>query len=139
LATIDCTLTTPERKVFEGAVRSVVVPAEDGELGILPRHAPLVASLGTGVLRLEPASEPGAKRTYFVDGGFVQVLGDQVTVLAQVAVLASEIDRAREEAAVDEIRAAKPGLAAPIEEKDAHARALRAAKIRLQSAGRTSR
>ena len=69
MANLECVLTSPEELVFEGKVRSVVVPATDGEMGILPRHAPLIGALSYGELRIE--KEDGQKAHYFVqDGGF---------------------------------------------------------------------
>ena len=134
MATFDCTLTTPEDKVFEGAVQAIVVPAEDGELGILPGHASMVASLGLGELRL--VVDGGAKQSYFVEGGFVQVLGGQVTVLAASAEGSDGIDRQAEEAKLSELKSQRPGIASSFEEKDEHARAIEATKVRLKVAQR---
>jgi F-type H+-transporting ATPase subunit epsilon len=74
---------SPERMLFDGTVSSVVAPAYDGEIGILPRHAPLVTLLGRGVLRLEGA-ESGARR-FEVEGGFLQVADDVVRVVTESA------------------------------------------------------
>ena len=81
MADLRCVLTSPEELLFEGKVRSVVVPALDGELAVLPRHAPLVGALSYGELRLE--LEDGRRARYFVHGGgFVEVLNNEVSVLA---------------------------------------------------------
>lgn len=73
---------SPERTVFDGPADMVVVPAWDGELGILHGHAPLLALLGKGSLRVTD----GAKETRFqVEGGFLQVADDVVTVLSEHA------------------------------------------------------
>lgn len=69
---------SPERIVFEGDVDSVRAPAFDGDLGILPRHAPMVTLLGTGTLRL------GSHR-FSVRGGVLQVVDDQVRVITDHA------------------------------------------------------
>ena len=74
---------SPERVLFEGDVTAVVAPAFDGEVGILPRHAPMVTLLGTGVLRLD-ASEGGTRR-FNVSGGFLQVADDVVRVVTESA------------------------------------------------------
>lgn len=73
---------SPERVLFEGAARSVVAPAFDGELGILPMHAPLMTLLGKGTLRVETAE---GERRFGVDGGFLQVVDDQVRVVTERA------------------------------------------------------
>ena len=74
---------SPERILFDGDVSSVVAPAFDGEVGILPRHAPMVALLGRGTVRL---TDPGgAVRRFDVSGGFLQVVGDIVLVVTDTA------------------------------------------------------
>lgn len=73
---------SPERVLFEGAARAVVAPAFDGEVGILPQHAPLMTLLGRGTLRLD--TEEGGRR-FAVAGGFLQVVGDQVRVVTEEA------------------------------------------------------
>ena len=74
---------SPERVLFEGTARSVVAPAFDGEVGILPMHAPLMTLLGRGTLRLDTAE--GEKR-FDVEGGFLQIIDDQVRVVAEHAI-----------------------------------------------------
>lgn len=73
---------TPERNVFEGPAKFLVVPAYDGEIGILRDHAPLMASLGAGTLRI--VTEAGTRR-FSVAGGFVQVVNNEVSVLSEEA------------------------------------------------------
>ena len=73
---------SPERVLFEGAALSVVAPAFDGELGILPLHAPLLTVLGKGTLRV---STPEGERRFTVDGGFLQVVDNQVRVVTERA------------------------------------------------------
>ncbi len=72
---------SPESVLFEGEVDSVVAPAYDGEVGILTGHAPLMALLGDGELRLGGSSG----RRFTVSGGFMQVLNDQVRVVTEKA------------------------------------------------------
>lgn len=79
---INVSVISPERQLFEGTAKFVVVPAHDGQLGVLHGHAPLMALLGTGVLRLE--SEAGTRR-FRVAGGFVQVVENEVSVLSEEA------------------------------------------------------
>ena len=93
---INLEIVTPERLAFSGSVDSVQVPGSEGELGILPHHAPLVATLGVGELRIRHG---GSEDSFAVFGGFVQVLPDKVVVMAESADLASEIDLERANAA----------------------------------------
>jgi F-type H+-transporting ATPase subunit epsilon len=73
---------SPERAVFDGEADSVVAPAYDGDVGILPRHAPFMTLLGRGVLTVRVA---GDDRAFEVRGGFLQVLQDEVSVVAEHA------------------------------------------------------
>lgn len=73
---------SPESVLFEGETDSVVAPAYDGEVGILTGHAPLMALLGDGELRLGT----GSARKFKVSGGFMQVLNNQVRVVTEKAV-----------------------------------------------------
>ena len=129
---LHCTLTTPEQKVFEGEVQSVVVPASDGELGILARHAPLVGKIGFGELRLKVEGKGDA--SYFVDGGFLQVLDDQVSILAARAAPAKSLDAAAEEAGLRQLEAEKPPTGASIEAREEHTRSVDVARARLRLA-----
>jgi len=71
---------TPEGSVFEGDAESVIIPAWDGEIGILRGHAPLMALLGEGQLRVRGRRET---ERFFVAGGFFQVVDNVVTVLSE--------------------------------------------------------
>ena len=73
---------SPEASVYDGEADSVVLPAFDGEVGILPRHAPLMTLLGHGRLTVRVE---GAERIFDVQGGFVQVVNDTVSVVAEHA------------------------------------------------------
>lgn len=97
MAQLNLEVVTPERIVFADTVESVVVQGADGRIGILAQHAPLVAGLGIGPL--EFGSFQGKKRLVAVSGGFVEVSHNKVTVLADTAELAEEIDVARARAA----------------------------------------
>ncbi len=74
---------SPEKTVFEGDASAVVAPAWDGQVGILPRHAPMLALLGAGVLNIERPG--GGNDSFHVAGGVLKVEGDQVTVLTEYA------------------------------------------------------
>jgi F-type H+-transporting ATPase subunit epsilon len=98
---LQCTVVTPERAILDEAADHVVVPAHDGEIGILPGHARLLAKLGVGVLRVTSA---GQTREMFVEGGFVQVAANRVTVLTDSASEIAAIDVDAAEKRVDELR-----------------------------------
>jgi F-type H+-transporting ATPase subunit epsilon len=76
------TVISPERCVFEGEADAVVAPAFDGEVGILPRHAPFVTLLGEGRLT---ATAGSARRSFRVRGGFLQVVDDAIRVVTEDA------------------------------------------------------
>ena len=73
---------SPERTLFDGDATQVVAPAYDGEVGILTGHAPMMALLGCGTLRI---TEGGAERRFTVEGGFLQVVDDHVRVVTEKA------------------------------------------------------
>ena len=79
---LQVSVISPERVMFEGAARSVVAPAFDGEVGILPMHAPLMTLLGKGTLRV--STDAGEQR-FTVDGGFLQIIDDTVRVVTERA------------------------------------------------------
>jgi F-type H+-transporting ATPase subunit epsilon len=82
-------IVTPERLAYSDTVDAVVLPGIEGELGILPHHAPLVSMLGVGELRIRKG---GAEESFAIVGGFLQVRPDRVVVMAETADMASEID-----------------------------------------------
>lgn len=88
---VRCVVVTPERTVLEESADFIAFPAYDGEVGVLPGRAPLVARLGPGELRLTAG---GHSRRYFVDGGFGQVLDNVVTILTPRARPIDELDGA---------------------------------------------
>jgi F-type H+-transporting ATPase subunit epsilon len=92
-------LVAPRGPVFEGDVQAVVVPTEGGEIGILPRHAPLVALLTIGQMRALTADQGWV--SFAVADGFVKIQFDKVIVLADAAEEAGQIDVARAEGSVE--------------------------------------
>jgi F-type H+-transporting ATPase subunit epsilon len=86
---IQLDIVTPERLAFSEEVDAVTVPGSEGELGILPHHAPLVSTLGVGELRIRKGT---TEESFAIFGGFLQVLPDKVIVLAETADMASDID-----------------------------------------------
>jgi F-type H+-transporting ATPase subunit epsilon len=122
--TIRLEIVTPERLVFQDDVDAVAVPGIEGELGVLPHHAPLVTTLGLGELRIRKA---GVEDHFAIVGGFLQVRPDRVVVMAETADMASEIDlEAAQEARRDAERALEAG--------DKEGADLAAARVALQSA-----
>jgi F-type H+-transporting ATPase subunit epsilon len=86
---IQLEIVTPERLAYSDQVDAVVLPGSEGELGVLPHHAPLVTTLGIGELRIRKG---GTEESFAIVGGFLQVRPDKVVVMAETADMASEID-----------------------------------------------
>jgi F-type H+-transporting ATPase subunit epsilon len=94
--TLHVEVVTAERELYNGEANMVNAPGAEGQLGILPRHAALLTFLKPGVLRIELND---GEETLFVSGGFLEVSDNNVTVLADTAEHAEEIDQARAEEA----------------------------------------
>ena len=86
---IQVSIVTPEMTTFDETADGVVVPLIDGEKGILPGHAPMIGRLGPGELRIKASS---GEQRFYVDGGFVQVAPDSVSVLTGKSIPVAEID-----------------------------------------------
>jgi F-type H+-transporting ATPase subunit epsilon len=86
---IQCVVVTPEKTLFDEWVDFVALPLFDGEVGVLPGRSPLIGRLGFGELRTKTGE---VARRYFVDGGFVQVRDNVVTVLTNRAIPAQQLD-----------------------------------------------
>lgn len=125
-----------ERSLFEGDVEFMIANGADGELGVLARHAPLMTILKPGSLRIQE-TYGGEEQVLFVGGGFLEVLPDRVTVLADVAEHAEEISIA---AAEDARRRAQEKLAGTLtaaeEVEFQSALAMAEARLRLARARR---
>jgi len=129
-------IVTPERLAFSEEVDSVQVPGIEGELGILPHHAPLVSMLGVGELRIRRG---GTEESFAIAGGFVQVRPDRVVVMAETADLAAEIDLERaQEARREAERALEAGYREGADLAAARAQ-LQAALMRIRVAERRHR
>ena len=89
--TLHVTIVTAQQTVFDGEAEEVIAPGSEGQLGILPRHAPLLTTLATGELRIR---ERGVDEGLFVSGGFLEVNNNVVTILADDAERAMDIDEA---------------------------------------------
>jgi F-type H+-transporting ATPase subunit epsilon len=94
--TLHVEIVTAERELYNGEAEIVDAPGAEGQMGILPEHAPLLALLGVGPLKVRLR---GAEDIIFISGGFLEVSNDRVTVLADTAEHSDEIDQARAEAA----------------------------------------
>ncbi len=131
---LNLEIVTPEKKVLSEAVDQVTVPTANGEVGILQNHAPLISSLQSGILSY---TRGGATERMVIAGGFVEVSQNNVSILADVAETAGEIDV---ENARTELAAAEKELNAwkgSIDEAEAERERLETAQARLQlSSGR---
>jgi F-type H+-transporting ATPase subunit epsilon len=121
-----------ERSLFEGDIEFMVANGEGGELGILAKHAPLMTSLKPGPLRIQEVIG-GPEQVIFVGGGFLEVLPERVTVLADVAEHAEEISIERAEAARKRAQEKLAGTLTTAEEVEFQ-QALAMAEARLQLA-----
>ncbi|GAB4350735.1 MAG: F0F1 ATP synthase subunit epsilon [Immundisolibacter sp.] len=91
-ATVQVEVVSAEASIFSGEARFVALPGEAGELGILPRHTPLITRIKPGSVRIERPD--GGEELVFVAGGILEVQPDCVTVLADTAVRAQDLDEA---------------------------------------------
>lgn len=129
---IELSIVTPEKQILRESVVEVVLPGAAGELGVLPGHAPVMTELGIGELSYRKAGATSSPGIAIIQG-FAEVLGDRVTILAETAERAAEIDLARAEAA--KARAEKHLSAGdPNVDWDRAAIALQRALIRIQVA-----
>ena len=129
-------IVTPERLAYSDDVDSVVVPGSQGELGVLPHHAPLVSTLGLGELRIRKGSQ---EESFAIVGGFLQVRPDKVVVMAETADMASEIDVERAEEARREAERALETTSGEAANMAAARAALQQALLRLRVAERRHR
>jgi F-type H+-transporting ATPase subunit epsilon len=102
VAELKISVVTPESTAFEAQTPFVVVPLYDGELGIAVHHSPMIGRLGYGELRI---GQGASARRFYVDGGFVQVADNQVTVLTNRAVAAEKLSAAAATSALEAARA----------------------------------
>ena len=131
---IRCEIVSQDRLIFEGEADVVILPGSEGEMGILPNHAPLLTTLNFGIIKVRQQS---AEEVFTVAGGVAEVQPDIVTVLADRAESVREIDIARAEAARE--RAEKYLAEGPPPDTDAYLRmeaALRRSKLRIDAARR---
>lgn len=133
MPTLTLRVITPDKIALDRQVSSVTVPGVDGQIGILPQHAPMIAALDTGLLRY---TAEGKKQALFVSGGFAEVRGETVRVVTEAGERPDEIDEARareaEKRARERIATGKAAKGDPIDMLRAEA-ALRRALMRLSA------
>lgn len=117
-------LVSPERLIFSGEVRAVVVPGSEGEFTVLENHAPFMAVLKPGVVTVE--AQDASKRRLFVRGGFADVAPDGLTILAEEAMPIEELDAAKLDA---DIANAKEDLADALSDESKRLAAERLAQL----------
>jgi F-type H+-transporting ATPase subunit epsilon len=135
--TIRCEIVSQDRTVFEGDVDIVVIPGAEGEMGILPRHSPVLTTLKYGIIKIRRG---GNEELFTVAGGVAEVQPDIVTILADAAENVEEIDINRAEEArrrAEEVLAR--GIPADTDAYLAMEAALRRSNLRLDAARRYRR
>ena len=103
MATLKLEIVTPERKIYSEDVDMVTLPGSEGELGVYPKHVPLLTTLKPGELRV---MQHGRETTMAIGEGFVEIKADSVSVLTDMALEAEKIDISAAEAAVERAKAA---------------------------------
>jgi F-type H+-transporting ATPase subunit epsilon len=130
VATVHVELVSVERLLWSGDATMVIARTTEGELGVLPGHAPLLGELAPGgVVRIQ--QEGGEELTFAVHGGFLSVTEDGVSILAEIAEQADEIDVSRAQQALERARSAG-------EDDDQAAAAASRALSRLRAAGQSA-
>ncbi len=99
-STIRCDIVSAENEIFHGDVQMVVVTGEMGELGIAPRHAPLITRLKPGYVRVTLAN--GEQQEFYISGGILEVQPQVVSVLSDTAIRASDLDEAKAKSAKED-------------------------------------
>jgi len=100
--TFRCSLVTPQKLVLEEEVSYASLPAHDGQVGVMHQRAPLLVKLGDGALRLDDAQ--GKSKWFFVGGGFAQMKGNKLSLVAGEAVAAGDITAADADAAMKQVQ-----------------------------------
>jgi len=124
-------IVAPDRALLEEPIRSVVLPAQNGYLGALKGHEPLIASLKPGYIEYQ--DEQGQRHYVAVTGGFVEIVDNKVSVLADFAERSTEIDVSRAEAELEKARQALRGGDSPMSNEQAFEE-IEKATIRLKVA-----
>ncbi|MBA8887097.1 F-type H+-transporting ATPase subunit epsilon [Dokdonella fugitiva] len=136
MATIRCDIVSAEEEIFHGQAQMVIATGEMGELGIAPRHAPLITRLKPGQVRVQ--LENGEEQFFYVSGGILEVQPQVVTVLADTAIRAKDLDEAAARGAKDEAERALANRTDALEVAQAQAQ-LAQAMAQLQALERLRR
>jgi F-type H+-transporting ATPase subunit epsilon len=103
--TMHVNIVSAEKEIYSGTVTQIFAPAELGEVGVMPRHAPMLSTLKAGVVRV--IAQDGEEQSFFVNGGILEIQPHVVTILSDTALRAADIDesaaleaKARAEAAI---------------------------------------
>jgi len=136
MATIRCDIVSAEEEIFHGEAQLVVATGEEGELGIAPRHAALITRLKPGQVRV--LLENGDEQFFYVSGGILEVQPNVVTVLADTALRAKDLDEAAARRAKEEAERALANRADALEVAQAQAQ-LAQAVAQLQALERLRR
>ena len=123
--TIQVDIVSAEGEIYSGPAKMVFLPAAEGEIGVAPRHAPLLALLKAGEVRVQPPE--GAEISFYVGGGALEVQPTRVTVLADTAARAHDLDEAAAIATRQRAEEALAGKIDKIEQAEAMAELVRAA------------
>jgi F-type H+-transporting ATPase subunit epsilon len=123
--TIHVDIVSAEGEIFSGAAKMVFLPAAEGEIGVAPRHAPLLTLLKAGEVRVQPVEGP--EQSFYVGGGALEVQPSRVTVLADTAARAHDLDEAAALAARQRAEEALAGKIDKLEQAEALAELARAA------------
>lgn len=132
--TLIAEIVTPERILYSNEVRMVVATTPEGEVGILPLHAPIVTCLAPGEVRLQYGDGAADWEFFSVSGGYLQVHEDKVIVLADAAVPVSQIDKTRLAESVDLIKARIKELPVDSEERSECERDLYFCEVQMRTA-----
>ncbi|MEY3464848.1 MAG: F0F1 ATP synthase subunit epsilon [Gammaproteobacteria bacterium] len=124
-STIHCDIVSAEGEIFSGPAKMVFVPAAQGELGIAPRHAPLLTMIKAGEVRVQ--TPEGDEQFFYVGGGALEVQPKRVTVLADTALRAKDVDEAAALAAKQRAEEILAGKIDKLEQAEALAELARAA------------
>jgi len=125
METIQLTIVSAEGEIFAGEARMVFLPGSEGDLGITPRHAPLLTLLKPGEVRVQPPE--GEEQSFYVGGGALEVQPKRITVLADTAARARDLDEAAALAAQQRAEEALVGKTDKISQAEALAELARAA------------
>ena len=125
----QCVIVTPEAQALDESATQAIVPAWDGQIGILTGRAPLLIKLGMGPLRVDV--QGGSRRTFFIAGGIAQMKDNRLTILTDEATAAEDLDANAARAEYDEASARTPADPATREERT---RLMQRARIKQEMA-----